>query len=163
MAIGMLKNAFILFGLSSITLSAEAGSSATAITTISANIVPAASFSVIEPVLLRQGTSQSAGSSQHHTAISNHGDHVIPSSVEPAKLKINSSQNLIYDVSLPSAVGISGNEGGASTRIGYSSSKNNAQVQNKEVLLEIDAAVSSDKTPKTGTYQGLFDITVNYN
>ncbi len=163
MTLDQLKNALLLSGLFSITLTAEAGSFATAITTISANIVPAASFAVSDTVLLRQPASKSVDTYHGNTINMKPGDRVSLSSSKPAKLLINSSQNLVYDVSMPATVSITGNENNISTHLDYTPRENGQQAPNEDVLLEIGGELTNDNNPDAGTYQGLVDITINYN
>ena len=159
MRISTLKHAFFLFALCSAAAAAQAGSSATAITTITANIVPAASFSAAEPVIL----TRSFGSTDHKAATTNQSGHVTLSSAEPTKLHIKSSQNLIYDLSIPASVSVPGIVHEVSTRFDKTRPQPSQGKTGNPVLMDITGAVNPARTQEPGDYKGLIDITVNYN
>ena len=166
----ILINAFRLITLYSVATTANSGSSATAITTITANIVPAASFSVTAPIILNRQTSNPASRSN----VSQEEDILKPAFAGgamlrttdtnyPAKIRINSSQNLIYDVSMPSHISASNNKRKIKAYINHTLEADAQLNINEGYELEIGGSLKDDAEKNNGAYHGVIDITVNYN
>jgi hypothetical protein len=162
--------AFLLAILGSVAITVNAGSSATAITTITANIVPAASFSVSAPILLSQQSVNKpliATTSQHQ----NSSKSVIPNSIilrtndtqSPAKFSAKSSQNLAYDISMSSHVSATDNKINITADINHTLDVHGQHNNNDEHELIINGLVMDTADQDTGIYHGLIDITINYN
>ena len=153
----------LLFSLLSMAPPAPAGSSATAITTISANIVPAASFSARDPVVM---TLQGPGRGSGNGPVSNQasGDTSLRlDTVGTAKFSINSSHNVIYDLSIPASVEASRDAASITTRIDESRHEARPYRDIEEYQLRFNGSVHRIDRPGDGTFRGLLDITVNYN
>lgn len=171
MHVRTLINSFLIILLYSITVTTDAGSSATAITTISANIVPAASFTVSSPILLNQGSvdRQRLLSSKFQQGIaskitSSNGLNPGPTVTGKAtRLSVESSKNLVYDVSLSPQINATDNGSHITAKIRHSLENNGQTNSTEEFKLEIDGSLTGDKSQDTGAYRGLIDITVNYN
>ena len=159
MRFGALNITFALLGLCSAVVTAEAGSSATAITTISANIVPAASFTVAGPVTLHR----SVGLTEHNAVATSQAGHVTLSSADPTKLQIRSSPSLVYDLSIPASISVPGIAHEVATRFDKTRQRQDRSDTGDQVLMDVVGAVKNTRTQEPGTYQGQIDITVNYN
>jgi len=160
----------MLIGLCLIVITANAGSSATANTTITTNIVPAASFSISNPIVLTQHTGNRhrnlVSTQLQHTIKSTSDNRVILNTVDtiyPPKLRINSTQKLTYDISMPPLVSASGYERNITANINNTSWKDDQPDVNAERLLKIDGTGTNNIHQDAGTYHGTIDITVNYN
>ena len=151
---GTLTITLALFGMCSATVSAGSGSSATAVTTISANIVPAASFMVTEPVILNRTT----GATDHSSVMANPAGRVTLSSADPPQMQIRSSQDLVYDLSIPASISIPGIAQEVLTRFDEAGQRQGRRDTGHQFLLEITGPAQNMRT-----YKGLIDITVNYN
>lgn len=165
MKIRVLKNVFQLIALYSIAITANAGSSATAITTITANIVPTASFSVTEPILFSQQLANSLPISttghRENTPNSAFANSVILRTTNTgttAKFSVKSSQNLAYDVSMPTRVSVSDSKSNITANISHTPDAHEELNINEEYEFKIGGAIKD-----TGAYHGLIDITINYN
>lgn len=167
MKIRILINVFWIFTLYSILITANAGSSATTITTVTANIVPAVSFSVTQPIMLTQQASNnlpgtSAGN-EGNTSLSNNIILRSTNIKHTTKFRVKSSQKLAYDVSVPEHVSVSDYNSKITANITY---KPHAQEQlniNEEHVLDIGGVLIDAIEHNRGAYHGLIDITVNYN
>ena len=170
MIIRTLINAFRLITLYSLATTANSGSSATAITTITANIVPAASFSMTAPVILNQQTSNPASRSN----VSQKEDILKPTFASsailrttdtnnPTRFRVNSNRNLIYDVSMPSHISASNNKREIKAYINHTLEADAPLDINEGYALEIGGSLKDDAENNNGDYHGVIDITVNYN
>jgi len=163
-------NGFQLFALYSIVISANAGSSATAITTITANIVPAASFSVTDTISLSQQAANilpiSTAGHRDNSPNSAFANRVILNTTDrrtTARFSVKSSQNLAYDISMPPHVSVSNNKSSITANISHTVNAH-GQLNIDEVHeLKIGGAFKDTTAQNTGAYHGLIDITVNYN
>jgi len=170
MIIRTLINAFRLITLYAVTTTANSGSSATATTTITANIVPAASFSVTAPIILNRQTSNPAPRSNvsqeqniSKPTFTNSAMLRTTDTNNPARFRINSNQNLIYDVSMPSHISASNNKRKIKAYISHTLDADARLNINQGYELEISGSLKDDAEKKNGTYHGDIDITVNYN
>ncbi len=170
MTSSILKILPLLIILNSIVFIAEAGSSATAITTITAKIVPAASFSVSESILLsRQAAASNRTTISHHPAHAAapvSGNSVILNTINSensAKFRVDSSQDMAFNISMSSSVLITDNTKNITANISRRHPDKGQLNINEEHELKIDGVVSSTESRNTGAYHGLIDITVNYN
>ena len=170
MTSGRLINVVLLIMLNSVASVADAGSSATAITTISANIVPAASFTVSNSILLEQ----SATSRVQATNIYHSGQVTKPLSAHkvilktdntktPARIMVSSSQNMAFNISMSSSVRISDDTKNITASINHIPQDEIKLDINKEHELRIDGIIPNTESNNSGSYHGLIDITLNYN
>lgn len=153
----------LLFSLLSMAPSAMAGSSATATTTISANIVPAASFTARDSVvLIPRGPGQGGG----NESVSNQASSATGLTLDTigtARFSINSSNNVIYDLSIPASVDARSNAANMTTRIDEFRHVDHPYRNIEEYQLRLNGAVDRIDRAGDGTFRGLLDITVNYN
>lgn len=170
MKIKTLISIFQLSILYTIAITANADSSATAFTTISANIVPAASFSVSTPVLLAQQTANvplaSATNHAINTSTSKFSNSILlrtPDGQSPVKFMVKSSQNLAYDVSISSHTSDFDNTGSINENINHTLDAHVKINIHEEHEMYIDGSMLNASEKNTGTNHGLIGITVNYN
>ena len=163
MTICILKRLILLTCPLVATWAAIAGSSATAITTISANIVPAASFSASRPLLLNELPADFASAENHKLRALTRGRRVLLGTAKPAEFFLKNDQNLVHDISVPSFSRASDQTGRKSVSIEHISSEKSYNIDSGHYTIDIDEAVLNNKNSKAGTYRGLIDITVNYN
>jgi len=144
-------------------MAATAGPSATAVTTISANIVPIASFSGTDVLQLNALVDNITARRHSIQPGAMQGEGVILGGSGPVEFRIDGNQNLEYDISVPSSTRISDRTGSVSTDIEHISREDYYDRDASQYIMKIDEAVLKDRDPKAGQYRGLIDITVNYN
>jgi len=82
---------------------------------------------------------------------------------KPAKFRVKSSQNLIYDVSMPSHISASNNKRKIKAYINHTLDADAQLNINEGYELEIGGSLKDDAEKNNGAYHGVIDITVNYN
>lgn len=154
------KQSLLVTGLLSTSFLIQA---ATATTTISANIVPKTSFFISDSITLNRA----AESYEDNERSKLNGVDIKTSSYNSdnsAKIKINSSHNESYDISISPQTELSGKSSTVmeiktmKTHNGFDSVNNN-----KDQELVIEAVIKDSETRNKGVYFGTVEINVNYN
>lgn len=153
----------LLFSLLAMAPPASAGSSATAMTTISANIVPAASFTARDAVvLIPQDPGRVSGTDPVSDQVPG-ATGLTLDTIGTAKFSINSGHNVIYDLSIPAAVEVRGSAANMTTRIDEFRDEDHPYRNIEEYQLRFNGSLHPVERPGDGAFRGLMDITVNYN
>ena len=156
------KKTLLIIGLASVIFEADAATIITA--TISANIVPASSFSISESIHLN--ISPEKNSDVQQTLINNSRIETSSLSNKNAvKVKIISYQNNIYDLSISSESILTNSNSPNKIKIGNLKVHNTTPSlnSNNEQELTIGAALTKPDSKSTSSYTGTTEITVNYN
>ena len=160
MTTAFFKNLMLMTGLALTSFQVQA---ATATTTVSANIVPISSFVMSGSIVLGEKTNNY----RQLTQIKANGASIETSSFNTentAKLKINSSNNTLYEISISPASPVIDN---ASNKMEFKTlrTRNNFETLNndKEQELVIEAVMQDNDTQDSGVYFGTVEINVNYN
>ena len=155
------KKILLIIGLAPVIFEANA---ATATATVSANIVPASSFSMSESIQL--STAAEKNSDVQQTLINN--NHIEISSLgnnNAAKVKIISYHNNIYDLSISSKSILTDSNSSNKIKIDNLEIHNNSPSLNRinEQGLIIKGVLTKPDSKNTGSYSGSTEITVNFN
>ncbi len=154
------KNLMLMTGL---TLASFQIQSATATTIVSANIVPASSLVMSGSIVLSQGNN----AYREYTQIKVNGTSIETSTFNTentARLKINSSNNTLYEISISPASPLIDQ---AANKMEFKTlrTRNNFETlnNNKEQELVIEAVMQDNESQDSGEYFGTVEINVNYN
>ena len=157
----LLKHLVLIFGLTVFSFQLQA---ATATTTVSANIVPISSLVMTGSIVL----GEKFDTYRDRTKIKANGVSIETSSFNvnnSAKLKINSSQNTVYDISVSPSSSLTDT---SSNKMEFQTLKalNDFKTlnNNKEQELVIEAVMKkNNEAESAGAYFGTVEINVNYN
>ena len=156
----LLKHLVLIIGLTVCSFQLQA---ATATTTVSANIVPISSLVMTGSIVL----GEKLDTYRDITKIKANGVRIETSSFNAknsAKLKINSSQNTVYDISVSPSSSLTD---ASSNKMEFQTLKalNDFETLNndKEQELVIEAVMKNNDAESAGAYFGTVEINVNYN
>ena len=156
----LLKHLVLIFCLTVFSFQLQA---ATATTTVSANIVPISSLVMTGSIVL----GKKFDTYRDITKIKANGVSIETSSFNAensAKLKINSSQNTVYDISVSPSSSLTDT---SSNKMEFETLKaiNDFETVNndKEQELVIEAVMKKNDVESAGAYVGTVEINVNYN
>ena len=156
------KKILLIIGLSPVIFEANAAATATA--TVTANVVPASSFSISESIHLN--TAPEKNSDVQRTLIDNNRVEISSlNNKDAVKVKINSYQNNIYDLSISSKSVLTSSNSSNKIKIDNLKIHNNIPSlnSNNEQGLIIEGVLTKPDSKNTGPYSGTTEITVNYN
>ena len=156
----LFKHLVLIIGLTVCSFQLQA---ATATTTVSANIVPISSLVMTGSIVL----GEKLDTYRDITKIKANGVRIETSSFNAknsAKLKINSSQNTVYDISVSPSSSLTD---ASSNKMEFQTLKalNDFETLNndKEQELVIEAVMKNNDAESAGAYFGTVEINVNYN
>lgn len=161
MAINLSKIILLTMGMASVAFDTNA---ATATATVTANIVPASSFSISESIQL--STAAEKNNDVQQTLINNNRIEISSlNSKDAVKVKIISGHNNTYDLSISSKSILTSSK--SSNKLEIDSLKLHKDTpslnHNNEQGLIIEGVLTKPDSKSTGPYSGITEITVNYN
>ena len=156
----LFKNLMLITGITFASFQIQA---ATATTTVSANIVPISSLVMSGSIVLGENIDNYQGITQ----IKANGASIETSAFNTknaARLKINSSNNTLYEISISPSSPVIDN---ASNKMEFKTLRTRNDFEtlnnNKEQELVIEAVMKDSATQDSGVYFGTVEINVNYN
>ncbi len=155
------KKVLLIIGLAPVIFEANA---ATATATVSANIVPASSFSISENIQLSMAAKKNSDVQQ--TIINNNRIEISSlNSKDAVKVKIISGHNNTYDLSISSKSILTSSNSSNKIKIDSLRLRKDTPSlnSNNEQELIIEGVLTKPGSKNTGPYSGTTEITVNYN
>lgn len=156
------KKILLIIGLATVVYEANAAATATA--TVTANIVPASSFSISES--FHQSITPENNSDVQRTLINNNRIEISSLDNKNAvKVKIISYHNNTYNLSISSQSILTGPDSSSRIKIDNLEINDSAPSlnSNNEQGLIIEGILTIPDNNNTGSYSGPTEITVNYN